>query len=179
VGDIAAHVTGVMADLTAGQVEGVGTQEWYDRQLAERRGRPAAIIAGELAEVIEPTRVLMGSFAQEDWQGPALPGIEGTLGMSVHSLWCGIYLHGEDILAALGRPAQRGPGLPAAVRHIADVWELRQWGPATLALVGLGDIDIAGGGRRIGGDPLDFVLAATGRADPDAFGLAKHVNIYT
>ena len=40
VSDISAHVTGVMADITAGRLEGIDTQPWYERQVDERRGRP-------------------------------------------------------------------------------------------------------------------------------------------
>jgi len=41
------------------------------------------------------------------------------------------------------------------------------------------DIPIgSGGGQRITGDPLAFILAATGRADPTPLGLDDTVNIY-
>jgi hypothetical protein len=39
-------------------------------------------------------------------------------------------------------------------------------------------IDIGGGGEKITGDPLEFVLVATGRADPSPWGLDESVNIY-
>ena len=35
-----------------------------------------------------------------------------------------------------------------------------------------------GGGQRVTGDPLEFVLAATGRTDPGALGLDETVNVY-
>jgi uncharacterized protein (TIGR03083 family) len=56
VGQLAAHVTGVAADLNAGRVDGLGTQAWYDRQVEERRGQPPAVVAAELARLVEPTR---------------------------------------------------------------------------------------------------------------------------
>jgi hypothetical protein len=39
-------------------------------------------------------------------------------------------------------------------------------------------IDLGGGGREVVGDPLEFVLAATGRADPKSVGLPSAVNLY-
>ena len=35
-----------------------------------------------------------------------------------------------------------------------------------------------GGGTRIEGDPVAFALAATGRGNPEAFGLDETINIY-
>ena len=37
---------------------------------------------------------------------------------------------------------------------------------------------VGGGGRRITGDPLAFVLVATGRGDPAPSALDETVNIY-
>ena len=117
------------------------------------RSAPQALIE-ELDRVISATEELMTHFDEAAWNGPAAPGIAGTLGAGILSLWCGIYIHCEDILAALGRPAQEGPGLRAAISNIADVLTDRGWGPATLALDGVGDVAIGGGGRRIEADPL-------------------------
>ena len=57
-------------------------------------------------------------------------------------------------------------------------WSRAGWGPATLALSGQARRDIAGGGREVNGDPLQFVLAATGRLDPSTLDLGADVNIY-
>ena len=178
VSDIGAHVTGVMADITAGRLEGIDTQPWYDRQVAERRGRPPQVLVEELDHVIAATEELMAAFDEAAWNGPAVPGIAGTLGAAILSLWCGIYIHNEDILAALGRAPQRGPGLYAAIAYISDALTEREWGPATLALDGVGDVAIGGGGRRIEADPLTFMLVASGRADPALLGVDSSVNIY-
>ena len=66
----------------------------------------------------------------------------------------------------------------AAVWQIADTWQANSWGPTTLELDGIEEIIIEGGGERISGDPLPFVLAATGRGDAAALGLDPRVNIY-
>jgi uncharacterized protein (TIGR03083 family) len=176
--DVAAHVTGVMADITAGRLEGIDTQPWYDHQVAERRGRSAQALLEEMDSVTTATQELMSAIDQDAWNGPAVPGIEGTLGAAIQSLWCGGYIHNEDILAALGRPPKKGPGLQAAVAFIAEVLTERGWGPATLALDDIGDLPIGGGGRRIETDPLTFTLVASGRADPTILGIDGSVSIY-
>jgi hypothetical protein len=38
--------------------------------------------------------------------------------------------------------------------------------------------EVGGGGPAVTGDPLAFVLAATGRLDPEPLGLTPDVNIY-
>ena len=52
------------------------------------------------------------------------------------------------------------------------------WGPATLALDDVPAHTVGGGGPTVAGDPLEFVLVATGRRDPGALGLDATVNIY-
>jgi hypothetical protein len=103
----------------------------------------------------------------------------GTLGDGVEALWFDLYAHGDDIRAAIGRPSVSGDGLRASASHIATELTKRDWGPATIALDGLPEFEVnGGGGRRITGDPLAFVLAATGRADPASLGLDASVNLY-
>ena len=77
------------------------------------------------------------------------------------------------------RPSDDGPGLRASVLHIADLLTMRGWGPAVLALDGIEETAVGDGGTLvITGDPLGFVLATTGRADPAVFGLDVRANIY-
>jgi uncharacterized protein (TIGR03083 family) len=178
VSDVAAHLTGVMADITAGRLEGIDTQPWYDRQVSERRGQPPRVLVAEMDDVIVATEDLMSSIDEAAWNGPGVPGVDGTLGSGIQALWCGGYIHNEDILAALSRPPQGGPGLRAAIDHIADVLTDRGWGPATLVLAGMGELSIGVGGRRIETDPLTFALMASGRADPAILGMDPSVNIY-
>ncbi len=176
--DLVAHVTGVMADITAGRLEGIDTQPWYDRQVDERRGRSPQALVEELDLVVTATEELMTAIDEDAWNGPAVPGVAGTLGAAILSLWCGVYIHCEDVLAALGRSPQNGPGLQAAIAHVAAVLTDRGWGPATLALEGIGDVAIGAGGRRIETDPLTFALVASGRAEPTILGVDTSVNIY-
>jgi hypothetical protein len=53
------------------------------------------------------------------------------------------------------------------------------WGPDVLSLDGLDEVPVdGGGGSRVVGDPHEFVLVATRRADPSTFGFGERVNIY-
>lgn len=178
VGDVAAHVIGTLADIAAGRLEGQGSPEVTDRQVVERRGRSAAELADELVGARKVAEDLLAQFDDAAWDGPSPGDFPGTLGQGIETLWYDAYLHTDDIHAALGRPTYVGDGVRASVVHVADELAARGWGPATLALNGVPEIAIGSGGHRVEGDPMPFVLAATGRADPATVGLDESVNIY-
>jgi uncharacterized protein (TIGR03083 family) len=183
VGDVAGHLVGAFADITSGRIEGQGTAEVSERQAAERRGRTAGEVADELDEVGKLTVEMVASFSDAAWISRARGGYELTLGQAMEAFWCGTYVHADDIRAAVGRPSERGPGLRASIHHVADLLTKRRWGPATLALDGMEAVPVgdAGGGsraRRITGDPLAFLLVATGRADAAPLGLDASVNVF-
>ena len=176
---VAAHVSGELADIVAGNLQGQGTPEMTSRHVAERDAKLLTELADELEQAGVAADVLLTAFDDEAWDTPAPAGLPGTLGAAVEALWYDTYMHHEDILAALRQRPKRGPGLRAALDQVVLRLELRDWGPATLALDGFGDIPVnRGGGRRVTGDPLEFVLAATGRADPVPLGLDSSVNVY-
>ncbi|HMC39661.1 MAG TPA: maleylpyruvate isomerase family mycothiol-dependent enzyme [Acidimicrobiales bacterium] len=178
VADIAGHVTGLTADIAAGRLDRLADDTHPEDQAAERRGRASAEVAAEL-EAATPA-VVAGLRALDDdaWAAPAPAGLGGTVGSAVLALWCEAYIHGDDIRDALGRSPERGPGLRAAVEHLAGVLEAQGWGPATLALEAMDPIPVGGGGSRLAGDPLLFVLVATGRAHHVELGLTQPLNIY-
>ena len=118
------------------------------------------------------------SFDDAAWAGPAPAGVPGTLGEGVEGLWFDAWVHADDIRAAIGRPSEPGPGVRASVSHLADLLTQNEWGPATIAVTGLEEFPVAGGGRRVEGDPITFVLVASGRQDPAALGLDPTVNVY-
>ena len=175
--DVAGHAIGVVVDITEGRLEGQGTAEVNDRQARERRGRSASDLAAELLVATPKLTSLLASLPEEAWDGPSLNDPRYTLGFSVEAIWFDAYLHGDDIRVALHAPSLRGAGLRCAVHHVAGY--LAQRGqPMTLELDGIERIEVAGGGLSITGDPLTFVLAATGRADPTPMGLPESINVY-
>ena len=177
--DVAAHVAGTLADITAGRFEGLGTPEVTQREVDERAGRGAAELAEELDEVNAGAQALLGAFDDEAWEGPAPAGVAPTVGWGVESLWYDAFVHGDDIRHAIGQPSARSDAIRAAVSHVTAVLTDQGWGPATVALDGIEPFDVSGGGgRTITGDPLAFVLAGTGRGEPASIGLDETVNIY-
>src|SRR2546423_818506 len=78
----------------------------------------------------------------------------------VEALWYDTWLHADDIRAALGRAPEAGEGLAGGLSHVHFELTKRGW---------TGQAD---------GDPLQFVLVATGRADPSTIGAGAPPNIY-
>ena len=179
VGDVAAHVVGIVIDISEGRLDGQGTPDVTQRQAAERAGRTARQLADELDAASPTLLAILGSLPEDTWDGPSLTDERYTLGFAVEAIWFDAYLHADDIRAALGLTPVRGPGLYCAVHHVAGYLGSRGWGPATLALDGIPSIDVAGGGEPITGDAHEFVLAATGRRDPTQLGLDTSVNVYS
>lgn len=181
VSDVAAHVIGTMADITQGRIEGQGTPEVTERQVVERRGHAPADLAAELDAALAIVPSLLAAFDDEAWASPSPGGYDFTLGHAVEALWYDAYVHAEDIRTALGRPSERGDGLRASAFHLADLLEARGWGPARLVLDGVGQIDVGqptDDAPSHAADALAFVLAATGRVDPEPLGLDPGVNVY-
>jgi uncharacterized protein (TIGR03083 family) len=161
-GDVAAHVIGTMADIVAGNLDGLGTPEVTQREVEERRPRSLKELADECAEVRTATAQLLPAFDDAAWAAPAPGGYDGTLAEAVEALWFDAFVHADDIRAAAGRPTEIGPGLRAAVSHV----ELE-----------MGKLGWTGEAPRDGDAAMTFVLAGTGRAPTDAYP-EPLVNIY-
>jgi uncharacterized protein (TIGR03083 family) len=175
--DVAAHVIGQFADVTAGRFDGLGTPEVTARQVDERRGRSPLDLADELREAAAVGATILGSIDETAWTGAGPTG--GTLGSGVEALWYDAYLHADDIRAAAALDRiETDAGNRASLSHLAEILTAQGWGPATLALDGHDEFPVAGGGRRVTGPPFLFVLVATGREDPAALGLDETVNVY-
>jgi uncharacterized protein (TIGR03083 family) len=175
---VAGHMVGQMTDVVEGRLDGLGTDEVTQRQAEERADRSGKELAAELAEDRARAADMLALFDDAAWNGPVASDYPGTLGDGILALYYDAYLHADDIRAAIGMPSVRGPGLQASVHHVADELAGKEWGPATLALDGVDVVDIRGGGEKITGDALEFVLVATGRAKPSRLGLDESVNIY-
>jgi len=178
-GDVAKHVAGTIADIVTGRFAELAAPDAPSRQVAERRGKSAREVADELHQATKVVADIGAAFDDAAWAGPAPAGIPGTLGEGVEAIWYDAYVHAEDIRAALDRRSERGPGVRVSVSHLADLLGQRGWGPAVLALDGLEEIPVSGGGgQRVTGDPLTFILVATGRQDAHVMGLDGSVNVY-
>jgi uncharacterized protein (TIGR03083 family) len=160
VGDVARHVVGTMADVAAGQLDGLGSPEVTAREVAERAGRSPAELADECAAVREAAGALLPAFDDAAWAAGSPGSYEGTLGDGVEALWYDTWLHADDIRAALGHDSVQGPALAGAVSHVG--FELRKRDQADAVV----------------GDPFTWVLVATGRAEPSVIGDEAPVNIY-
>jgi uncharacterized protein (TIGR03083 family) len=178
VGDVAGHMVGQVTDVVNGRLEGLGTPEVTEREAKERAGRSAAELADELVEGRAGVAALAEQLDDAAWDAPVASDFEGTLGDGVLALWFDGYLHADDIRAALGTPSVQGDGLRGSLHWVAADLGRRGWGPATLALDGMDPIEIGGGGEKITGDPVQFLLVASGRADPSPYGLDESVNIF-
>jgi uncharacterized protein (TIGR03083 family) len=176
--DVAGHVVGQITDVVEGRLDGLGTPEVTERQAKERAGRSGKELAAELADGRARAAEMLPLFDDAAWNAPVNSDFPGTLADGILALWFDGYLHADDIRAPLGMPSVRTPGLRGSLHHAADELANKNWGPATLALDGVEVIDVRGGGEKVTGDPLAFVLVATGRADPSTFGLDESVNIY-
>ena len=179
VGDVAAHFVGSMTEIAAGEVEGQGTPPVTKRQVEARRGHTGAQLADELDAAAVALPALLAAFGDDAWDAP-LPGFDGTLAQGVEALLFDAAVHADDIddPLGLGHHPNRDE-LVAAVSHVAFHLEDQGWGPATLALDGMPVVTIGdGSGPTITGNPGLFVLAATGRGEPSAFGADGSLNIY-
>jgi uncharacterized protein (TIGR03083 family) len=178
VADVAAHVIGTLADVTSGNFDDLATPAGVERQVSERRGRSLAELVEELRAQEKAGTDILNGIDDAAWAGPAPKDLAPTMGDGVEALWYDAFVHADDIRAAVGRPSERGPGQRAAISHLAVLLEQKGWGPATLDFDGVGTITVGGGGTRVTGDPLQFTLVATGRADPSSIGLDPSVNVY-
>jgi uncharacterized protein (TIGR03083 family) len=178
VADVCAHLTGVLSAIANGELDTLTLPDAAQKQADARKGRSPEEVADELHGAIKVCADIAAAFDDAAWNGKPPVDVPGSLGEAVEGLWYDAYVHTDDINDALGRPSERGPGLRASVSHLADLLTHQNWGPATLALEGLEEFPVSGGGREITGDPLTFVLAATGRTDPGSLGLDETVNIY-
>jgi uncharacterized protein (TIGR03083 family) len=171
--DVAGHVVGLAHDAATG----VPGSRNADEQAAALRDHSPTELAEQLRATVATLRSLTDVLDDAAWSGPS--GVpDRTLAQGVQGLWFDTYVHRDDIASALDTGTDRGPGLAGSVAYLAFLLEGRGWGPATLAFEGLPQHDIGGGGEKVGGDPHDFVLVASGRADPATLGLDPSVNVY-
>jgi uncharacterized protein (TIGR03083 family) len=152
--DVIAHLTGVCADVLAGQMDGVATEPWTARQIAERKARSLPEILAEWSEVAPQVEAMAEHFparSDEQWVLDLTTheqDVRGALGAPGGRDAAGV-LVGLDFAATMGLTASiRGRGLPALRVRAADC----EW--------------VAGDGEpaaTLSGTPFDLLRAMTGR----------------
>src|SRR5438132_11341602 len=68
--DVIAHVTGVCADVLAGNIEGVATDPWTEAQVLERKDRAMAELVAEWSELAPQVEAMAAYFPRrvaEQW----------------------------------------------------------------------------------------------------------------
>jgi len=171
--DVAGHVVGLASDALSGSP---GLRQ-PDEHAAALRDHSPDDLAAQLREHRAVFESFFDGLADSAWDG-ASPVPEMSLARGVLGLWFDTYVHADDVRAALGRAPDRGPSLEASVAFLAYSLTTDGWGPATLKLDGMTPRDIGAGGRLITGDPHQFVLVATGRADAGSLGVDPSINVY-
>jgi uncharacterized protein (TIGR03083 family) len=162
--DVAGHVIGLMEDVA----KGVPGSRTFQEEAATVRDDEPKVAAARLRAALDATEPLLAALDDEDvWNGPsAVPDL--TLGRGVLTLWYDTYVHADDVRAAIGQPTLEGPGLAASIDYLRGELDQRGWPRAD-------EVDIDGAEPFV---THDFVLAATGRLDPQSIGLDPAVNIY-
>lgn len=172
--DVAGHVIGNAVDTMTGVI---GTRK-PDEQARAFRERGPGDLAAELRRAAGRLRPGFEGLSDRVWDLPS-PVAGRSNGNGIHSLWYDTFVHADDIRVALGRPVAGGPGLAASVEWLCEELERLGRGPARLVVGGVGEHRIGDGGPELRADAREFVLVASGRADPAAFGVGDWVNVYS
>lgn len=179
VADVAGHVVGQLTDVSNLRLDGLGSPEVTKRQVEECRGRTPDELADQLDAAAKAVSAMAEAFDDEAWDAEGPQGDGTTLGSGVEALWFDTFLHADDIRSSIGRPTVIGPGIAPSISHLTQVLTDQGWGPATVRLDGTQELSVSGGnGRVITGDPMTFILVASGRSEPTVLGLDETVNIY-
>jgi uncharacterized protein (TIGR03083 family) len=170
--DVIAHVTGVCADVLAGNIEGVATEAWTAAQVAERKDRALPEILAEWSEVAPQVEAMAEHFpgrAAEQW----------VLDLTTHE---------QDIRGALRRPGARDAAGLAIGLDFATTVGLAQ----SIAERGLPALRVKAGEREwvvgdgepaaeLAGSPFDLFRAMTGRRSVDqirSYGWTGDVEVF-
>ena len=125
--DVVAHLTGICADVLAGNLAGIATDEWTQAQVTARRSKT-------IAELVEEWDDVGPRFAARIDDFPGRIRVQPVADMTVHE---------HDIRGALGRPGERNSeGMQIALDFLVDS-VLR----AGVNALGLGPLEVRCGDR--------------------------------
>ena len=140
--DVCSHLVGIIADIQAGRMEGVGSDEWTLAQVTARRDRP-------IAEVIDEWDAIAPAFEAQVAGWPGTVAAQLVADCSMHEL---------DVRNAVGDTGARDTdGVRTAISHYSNGLAER------IAAAGLGPIALHAGDEIvvIGDDEPVISVAAT------------------
>lgn len=155
--DVVSHLAGVCADILAGKLDGVGTDEWTAVQVADRRSRTVNEVVSEWDDVGAQVEGLLPSFPE--W--------------AANQMVFDVLSHENDVADALGLPAPdapqaEGPALDFAVN--AFVARAESLHAPALTVVSVGRKWTAQGEgpeATLTAAPIDLLRSLTGRRTAD------------
>ena len=157
--DVYAHMAGVPADILAGRLEGVATDPWTARQVAERAERSLKEICAELVEV-----------------GPAFDEVLTSFGDAMDPrLFIDQWSHEQDVRGTLQRPGGRDVPIVGWIVNGLVGFPQESWGARglpTVRIVGsTGEWLLGDGAPALTLTTSDFELARVlvGRRSRDEF----------
>lgn len=108
--DVLAHLTGICADIMAGNIEGVATDPWTAAQVDARRSATIGEVVAEWNEVAPQVEAMAAGF------GPA------------GHQWVGDFAtHEHDVRGALGRPGARDSQASPSASSSSPTASWRRW----------------------------------------------------
>lgn len=151
--DVVAHLSGSVADILAGRMDGVGSHEWTAEQVEARRNTPIAEMLAGWAE---------GSPQFEE----GLRAIGGPMAaLGVADAWH----HEQDLRGALGHPGGADPAAEHTAIEAYGSMVGGGWAAAGIAplRVEAGDVTFVTGdgvpGATVAGTPYELARALGGR----------------
>jgi uncharacterized protein (TIGR03083 family) len=157
--DVYAHMVGVPADILAGRLEGVATDPWTARQVAERADRSLQEVCAELIEL-----------------GPAFDEVLAAFGESMDTrLFVDQWSHEQDVRGTVQRPGGRdvpvvGWAVGKMLGGFGHGWSDR--GLPTVRVVGSSDEWLLGEGApalTLTTSDFELARALVGRRSRDEF----------
>src|SRR4051812_18895677 len=182
--DVLAHLTGLCADVLAGNIAGAATDDWTAAQVEARRDRSVADVLAEWDELAGPFAAMIDQFP--GWYGRQVGAditvheqeLRGALGQPGARTAEGMGLALGFLLSGIAHPGGAALGLgPVEVVSADRSWLVGSAGSgagdpdgaiATVLLSGerpspTGEPAVA----RVAGSPFELCRALTGRRSPD------------
>ncbi len=168
--DVVSHLTGICADIVNQNFAGLGSVEYNQRHLDDRKDATPEQLLAEWDEKAPICEAQFEAMPPELWN-MEMPRPMGSVGLGVLRQLEDLWIHAQDIRIPLGQEPTAGPGLTGTLDLVGH--ELGRLIGKHAPHVGALELDFAdfhtvvqGPGAdtiRISGDPVAFALVASGR----------------